>query len=263
MGLWPKLDGSRRSALAAEVAGYVEVARFYLRREGLGSTLTRLGRFLKDRAARPQTIAQRRGQTFTVGSATLSYELGRYNGAWLTERSVEISLAKHVLHGIQPSDVLEVGNVLTHFGRSKHTVVDKYDKRPNVLNEDILDYRPGRTFDAIVAVSTIEHVGFDQPETPDSEAPTKALAALRDLLSPTGFLLVTVPFGYNAGLDASIASGRFACERQFCLQRVSADNDWREIELAQALGAGYGAPYADGNVLFVGLDGPGVAAARL
>ena len=69
MGLWPKLDGSRRSAFAAELAGYVEVARFYLRREGLGSTLTRLGRFLKVRAA-PRTIAQRRAQTFTVGCDT-------------------------------------------------------------------------------------------------------------------------------------------------------------------------------------------------
>lgn len=255
--------GSRISDLAAEMAGYAEVARFYLRREGLASTLKRLARFLAVRAARPRTIAERRGKTFTVGSATLPYELGRHNAAWLTERSVEIALAKHVLTGIAQGDVLEIGNVLAHFGRSGHTVVDKYDAKPNVVNEDILDYRPSRTFDAIVAVSTLEHVGFDEPETPDPQAPTKALSALRDLLSPTGFLLVTVPFGYNAGLDASIAEGRFACERQFCLQRISADNDWREIDLPHALGARYGAPYADGNVLLVGLDGPGVSAARL
>lgn len=167
------------------------------------------------------------------------------------------------LTGIAPHTVLEVGNVLGHFGSPGHTVVDKYDSGPGVLNQDILDYYPGRTFAAIVAVSTLEHVGFDRPETPDPDAPAKALAALRRLLSPDGVLLVTVPIGYNAGLDASIAAGDFSCERQFCLQRVSVDNDWVQTDLQQALTSRYGAPYADGNAVFVGLDGAGSAAARL
>lgn len=262
MELSRKVGGGPAGPLLVELARYTGVARSHLRDEGLTSTVKRLGRFLRARALRPRTVAQRRGRTFSVGAVTLPYELSRYNGAWLNERSVEISLARHLLSGLAPDAVLEVGNVLPHYDRSGHTVVDKYEAIEGVVNEDILEYQPGRTFDAVVAISTLEHVGFDEPNK-NPLGPALALDAMRSHLSPGGFVLVTVPLGYNPGLDDSIATGRFSCSRQFSLRRTSKDNDWVQDSVEAALDADYGSPFPNANAVYIGLDGPGTAAVRL
>lgn len=243
MELSRKAGGGPAGALLVEVARYTGVVRSNIREEGVTCTVKKLGRFLQARALRPRTLAQRRGRTFSLGSATLPYELSRYNGAWLNERSVEISLAKHLLSGIAPDAVLEVGNVLARYGRSGHTIVAKYEDIEGVVNEDILDYQPGRNFDAVVAVSTLEHVGFDEA-VKNPLGPALALDAMRSLLSPDGFVLTTVPLGYNPDLDDAIASGNFSCSRQFALRRTSAENDWVEdtVEAIWALGTGDRSP---------------------
>jgi len=183
MELSRKTGGGPASALVVEVARYTAAARSHLRDEGLTASLKTVGRFIKTRAMRPGTVARRQGRSFTIGSATLAYELGRYNGAWLNERTVEVPLAKHVLSGLPPRTVLEVGNVLPRYGRTGHTVVDKYEAiEGGVENEDILDYQPDRTFDAVVAVSTLEHVGFDEP-VKNTSGPALALDAMRKMVS--------------------------------------------------------------------------------
>lgn len=262
MELSRKVGGGRGSALTVEIARYADVFGGHLREDGLRATLGRTMRFLHERARRPKVVAQRRGRTFSVGTAVLPYELGRYNGAWLNERTVEIAVARHLLSGLDPESVLEVGNVLAHYGQVGHTVVDKYEAIEGVINEDILDFRPDRTYSAVVAISTLEHVGFDEP-TKNEHAPTEALAAMRSLLSPSGFLLVTVPLGYNPGLDADIATGAFSCARQFSLRRVSAENEWVADTIEAAKGCAYGSPYNNANAVYVGIDGPGAASVRL
>lgn len=262
MELSRKAGGGPASALVVEVARYAGAARSHLRDEGLPATLRAAARLVRARATRPTTVARRQGRTFSIGAATLGYELGSYNNAWLNERSVEVSLAKHVLSGISPKDVLEVGNVLSRYGRSGHTIVDKYEDLDGVDNADILDYQPGRTFDAVVALSTLEHVGFDDP-VKNPMGPAAALDALRKLVSPTGFVLVTVPLGYNPDLDDLLTSGQFACARQFGLRRRSADNDWVEDNVESIVGTSYGSPFTNANAVYVGVDGPGAQSVRI
>lgn len=262
MELSRKTGGGPAGALVVEVARYTGAARSHIRDEGLAATLKSAGRFIHTRATWPRIVAQRQGRTFTIGSATLAYELGRYNGAWLNERTVEVPLAKHVLSGVSPKAVLEVGNVLPRYGRSGHTIVDKYEAIDGVENEDILDYQPGTTFDAVVAVSTLEHVGFDEP-VKNPVGPALALDAMRKLVSTDGFLLVTIPLGYNPDLDDSIAAGQFACARQFGLRRTSEDNEWVEDSLDALIGTKYGSPFPNANGLYVGLDGPAADAVRI
>lgn len=262
MELSRKTGGGPASALVVEVARYTGAARSHIRDEGLAATLKTAGQFIQSRVSRSRTVARRAGSTFTIGSATLAYELGRYNAAWLNERSVEVSLAKHVLSGISPKVVLEVGNVLPRYGRGGHTIVDKYEAIEGVQNEDILDYQPGRTFDAVVAVSTLEHVGFDEP-VKNPLGPALALDAMRKLVSPNGFVFVTIPLGYNPGLDALIQSGQFTCARQFGLRRTNADNEWVEDSVDALVGMKYGRPFSSANAVFVGLDGPGAPSVRI
>lgn len=262
MELSRRAGGGRGSSLTVEIARYADVFGGHLREDGLRSTLGRTLRFFHERIRRPKVVARRKGRTFSVGTAVLPYELGRYNGAWLNERTVEIALAHHLLSGVDPETVLEVGNVLAHYGHTGHSVVDKYEAIEGVINDDVLDFHPGRTYDAVLAISTLEHVGFDEP-TKIEHAATSALAAMRALVSPSGFLLVTVPLGYNPGLDSDIATGAFSCQRQFSLRRVSADNEWTADTVEAALGSTYGSPYNNANAVYVGIDGPGASSVRL
>ena len=67
-----------------------------------------------------------------------------YHYTWLNERAVEVALALDLLERHPGASVLEVGNVLGHYVPFEHTVVDKYEQAPGVLNEDVADLDLGR-----------------------------------------------------------------------------------------------------------------------
>lgn len=134
---------------------------------------------------------------FVLWSKELTYVLERYNTTWRNERSVELAVALDFL-SMNAGSVLEFGNVLSHYevGQSvrDRVVLDKYEDAENVINLDVLDFVPKYLFDAIVSISTIEHVGWDErPRNPGKAA--VALQHLRSLLKPSGRMLVTAPLG--------------------------------------------------------------------
>lgn len=127
-----------------------------------------------------------------------------YNVTAANERAVEVPLAAAFLEGVT-GPVLEIGNVLAHYPiAGDRTVVDLNERGPGVINADVLTWVPPHRFDRIVAVSTVEHVGWDGP-APQIHAAAAAIARLASWLAPGGALLVTVPIGYHHGLDAAIA----------------------------------------------------------
>lgn len=140
-----------------------------------------------------------------------------YNRTWRNERAVEIPLAVAFLDA-HPGPALEVGNVLVNYGPIGHVVVDKYEKGAAVVNVDVVDYHPDTRFAAIVAVSTLEHVGWDEDIT-DATKILRAVRSLRGLLTPTGRMLVTCPLSYNPYLDGLIANDGTGAERQAFLVR--------------------------------------------
>jgi SAM-dependent methyltransferase len=189
--------------------------------------------------ARGFPIADRASErTFDLGGESVPYLRHRYNRTWLNERAVEVPLALRTIdrHG---GATLEVGNVLGHYGARGHTVVDRYERAPGVINEDIADYdADGRKFDLIVSISTLEHVGFDeQPTEPDK--PLRAIAALSGLLAPGGLLWATLPVGYNPTLDEHVRSGRMPFTRMRALQRVGTGMSWAEANPAAVLDVPY------------------------
>lgn len=120
------------------------------------------------------------------------------------ERIIEIPIAKNFIDTHE--DILEVGNVLSHYFPVSHPVVDKYetDNYPYLVSEDICDFAPGRKYKNIVSVSTMEHVGFDEPEK-DPKKFYKAMEKIKNLLDG-GTFLMTVPWGYNPAVDEFIRS---------------------------------------------------------
>ena len=131
-------------------------------------------------------------------------------------------------------------------------MVDKYERAPGVINQDIVDYVPGEKYDRIVSISTIEHVGWDEkPRDPDKIP--RAIDQILGLLNPGGTFMTTIPLGYNPYFDRGIADGTIRFDRQFYLKRVSADNRWREATWDQVAGTEYASPYFYANALVVGI----------
>jgi SAM-dependent methyltransferase len=134
------------------------------------------------------------GGSFVFGGRTYRYHFHPYKHSWLTERAVEVPVARGVVEQYAFGRILEVGNVLGHYRAHSHLVVDKYEHAPGVLNRDVMDLEDLGAFDLIVAISTLEHVGQDEPERGPEKAARAALA-LRERLAPGGRLLITLPLG--------------------------------------------------------------------
>jgi SAM-dependent methyltransferase len=182
--------------------------------------------------------AGRPGRSFVHEGRVHTSLRHRYHYTWLNERGVELPLAAAVLSEHDPARTLEVGNVLAHYQPVRHLVVDKYEPGPHVLNHDVVDVDPGRPLDLVLSVSTLEHVGFDEPEQ-DPDKPRRVVQHLASLLSPGGRLWVTVPVGYNRGLDARLRAGEVGFTRLTALRRTSADNGWTQVDVDEVWDAGY------------------------
>ncbi|MBD2464966.1 hypothetical protein H6G89_28585 [Oscillatoria sp. FACHB-1407] len=125
----------------------------------------------------------------------------------LAERSVEIPIAFMFLAQLEKrQNLLEIGNVLSNYenalsdylGLRSRRIIDKFEVALGVENIDLMELPSAEKFDAIVCISTVEHVGqgyAGHAEDHDFEAPLKAIAKIYDLLEPAGKALVTVPFG--------------------------------------------------------------------
>lgn len=188
--------------------------------------------------------------TFSFNGKRYRYFHHRYNQAHANERTVEIPLVRPLLDRYRPENVLEVGNVLRHYGHSGHTVVDKYEPYPDVINVDIVNFKPQRRYHLIVSISTLEHVGWD--ETP--KQPKKclqAIAHLKTLLEPGGLFVFTAPLGYHPQLDAMVKNRRLPMQTLDFLCRLDQNNTWHQCTRQQALTHRYNSPYPFANAILI------------
>lgn len=199
----------------------------------------------------PAIIPRLTRKKFRFQGAELEVFYHAYNMTWASERGVEVPIARHFLAKHDPAQTLEVGNVLSHYAPVQHTVLDKFERGANVINEDILTYRPGRQFDLILSISTFEHIGFDdEAEGSSAEKILAALDACKALLTPTGKLVITIPINYNPELDELIRAGELPPSTRTFLLRTGA-TDWREASQEEALRARYKTPFPYANAIMV------------
>jgi hypothetical protein len=190
--------------------------------------------------------------TFTFNEKPYTYFYHWYNITHKNERCVEIPIIKEELDKVSPDKVLEIGNVLSHYFPSEHTVVDKYEDDGKAVNVDIMDYRTDKKFDLIVSISTIEHIGWDDRTNIDGATIMKKMM---DLLSDNGKIIVTIPIGYNPVLDSQIRSGDInkavPYSRIYCMVRDG--NAWRQEECKNTEKLKYGDPdpYASGIIILI------------
>jgi hypothetical protein len=172
-------------------------------------------------------------RTFAFNGSHYRYFYHRYNNTCETERCIEIPLARAFLESCRPGNgnVLEIGNVLNHYRYFQHTVVDKYETAEGVLNIDVRDFAPTQKYDAIISISTMEHVGWDE-EPFDPDKAIRCIERLRDMLNPTARMLISFPIGHNARLDQAIVDGTLGNDELRGMKRTSG-NTWLELPVSE------------------------------
>ena len=98
-------------------------------------------------------------------------------------------------------------------------IIDKYERAKGVVNQDVLDVPAERRLDYVIAISTLEHVGWDEHPMEPSKAVT-ALDHLRSCLHRDGTMLLTVPLGYHGALDAAVLTSDTRCAETYVLDRT-------------------------------------------
>jgi len=226
-------------------------------------------------------------RTFTFKGKELYYNRIRFNNP--TERAVEISVAFDFIANLtNPQKILEIGNVLSHYENSlsenigirTRRIVDKFEIDLGVENQDLMSLPSAEKYDAIVSISSVEHVGQgddpsggygEQAQTRDLEAPLKAIAKIYDLLALDGKALITVPFGKLTDaewyiqfskeyLDVlwkkyGIPKDAIAANYLKLIDRETADDKhymlWKEVDVRELSESEYGWPLSQANSIAV------------
>lgn len=203
-------------------------------------------------------------KTFVFNNIDYEYFYNDYNKTWSSERTVEVPIIWRVLQENPNSKILEVGNVLSHYFKTKHTILDKFEQAPGVINQDIVEFSPPTKFDLIVSISTLEHVGWStkREEERDQAKFSKAIEKILSLLNPEGKIWFTVPLGYNEFLDDDLRNNRLKLDGMYFLKRISADNRWKQCGYDEVRDSVYGGftitatknpPFPKANAIMVGL----------
>jgi SAM-dependent methyltransferase len=212
------------------------------REKGLGHVVSFGAHWITSPLLAPLYRRTRAGWAFRYDKRSLPYFWHRYNTTWRNERAIEIPIAWEAVQSARGGRILEVGNVLSHYYAFEHDVLDKYEKRPGVVNQDVVDFKPATAYDLIVSISTLEHVGWDEQPRDASKIP-QAISAMSSWLAPGGTLLVTVPIGYNDHLDEHFRRGSVKFDEQHYLVRETSDNCWREASWEEVAHGKYGVPF--------------------
>jgi hypothetical protein len=206
------------------------------------------------RAAGARAVRRAAGlRTFAFEGRELPYLVAPYNETWRNERAVEVPIALDWIARRPSGPILEVGHVVGHYAprAANHTVIDLYEPADDVLNVDALTYDPGTQFPSILAISTIEHVGYDE-EDQDPDKPRKLLDHLATLLAPGGEMLISFPLGYHHQLDRDLVDGSLGLEDVTVMRRSTSLGIWQEGRLDEVPRIRYGLPFHRANGIAVG-----------
>ncbi|MEW6408075.1 MAG: hypothetical protein AB1465_05290 [Patescibacteria group bacterium] len=120
---------------------------------------------------------KRKNKYFKFQNKNYKYLICQYNRTWFNERTVEIPIVLNLIKEYKKKEILEIGNVLSHYIKFKHDIIDKYEKAKNVINADIVEFNNDKKYDLIIVISTLEHIGWDEKPR-DEEKILKAISNL-------------------------------------------------------------------------------------
>ena len=183
----------------------------------------------------------------------MNYFFCKYNHTWANERTIEIPLILSVIDKSNKNEILEVGNVLSHYIKTGWDILDKYEIDSGVINEDIVNFKPLKRYKKIVSISTMEHVGFDESRK-DNKKIMRAISHLKkNCLSKNGEMILTLPVGWNPNLDNLLLEGKIEFDEVYYFKRISWDNQWAISNKNEVLKTKFSQPYIGANGLVLGI----------
>lgn len=194
----------------------------------------------------------RRSKTFKFQGADYAYFYHNYHETYKNERIVEIPILWKILKEHKGKEILEVGNVLSHYFLVNHEILDKYEKGRGVINQDVVEFNPSKKYDLVISISTLEHVGWDEIPK-DGTKILRAVENLKCMLMPKGKIVMTFPLGYNSELDELLDKKMIKFAKVHYLKRISADNEWIESDWRGVVSSKFDSPFSNANGLVIGI----------
>lgn len=151
--------------------------------------------------------------TFTYKDKEYKYFDHSYNKTMKNERSIEIPIALEFYKKFKPSQILEVGNVLSYYGiKPKHSCIDLNE---GPIKKDWLDSKLviSINLDTAISISTIEHM-------------SNPVNALKRIIYNSKNYLITFPLSYNSRLDEYICNEKFTT---LIVMKKDIDKNWYEL----------------------------------
>lgn len=176
-----------------------------------------------------------RKSPFTLDDQTYNYGTQRKNLMLGTERAVEVPVALDYVQRYHDQRILEIGNVLGQYTENPNwDIVDKYEPGNRVINQDILDFQPSQPYDLIISVSTLEHVGFNEPKKDPGKFEQSLIHIQEKLLAPGGKLLVTLPLGWNPRVDELFNTRKLPFDKITTYRRTGWTSNWIPTQTFQS-----------------------------
>ena len=204
---------------------------------------------------------------FTLNGEEIGYVFHSHNNMGLTERTVELGIAKSYLEKSRPKALLEIGNVTNYYydlfkgTYSSKQTVDLGEEDYNVVKKDIADFKSNEKFDFILSISTFEHMDEEEfrPKTiklePWTVAAKNIIYCYENLLEDGGTFLLTAALGWTKEWDLTFKTDLlkgypFSKMNRYLLHRVS-EQEWKQEENIFHEPTPYGSPFQFGNWLSV------------
>lgn len=211
-------------------------------------------RFLVDVAALSYYKLFRSHKYFVFRGKKYKYFYHRYNRTIAGERVVEIPIVVDFLQKHKTKNILEIGNVLSHYFPVNHDILDKYEVASGIINQDVATFKFKKKYGLILSISTMEHVGFNYGEKSEPRKFLKAISNLKRHLNKGGLMIITLPIYFNPNVSKLIINKKMPFTKEYFLKRVSYLNEWKEVKYSEALsGMVYDGHFANSNVLYIGM----------
>jgi hypothetical protein len=183
----------------------------------------------------------------------LEYFFHPQNHTWANERAIEIPLVLSLIKNPPREDILEIGNVLSHYVRTGWDILDKYERSKGVINKDALDFKPFKKYRYIISISTLEHIGFDEIPKDDKKILNTISNLKENCLEKNGKIILTVPIGLNPNLDNLLLKNKIKFSEVYYFKRVGWDNQWTISSKEDVLKTKFAKPYIGANGMVLGV----------
>lgn len=207
-------------------------------------------------------LYKNRPPTFVFNNRIYEYFSHKYNNTTLNERTVEVGIIKDVVENYIKNtngNVLEIGNVLSHYFPVKWDILDKYETGDNVINEDIASFTPVNKYDLIVSISTFEHIGFDEGRYAKNmveQNNDKFIEAVKNVkskcLNDNGLFVMTIPLNFNLNINSILFDkNNTIFDQIYFMKKTTISNVWEQCSAEDAITKKYDNPFPWANGLAI------------